>query len=234
MKNLKIFTFGILVVGMHLTSCKKDVDQQLQQSTPAENKENVFEKSVTVYNADKTNNTTLRFRAVSKEQLDKMSNVEFTLIKNPEVDPKAIELIAPTIAGDEGFSGYLDKGASLLPQGMNKALPKDAIQIELPNLPSVGSSALEMTSKDESVTAASTTFYFVSGYHRIQVTNRHTRPIIVDFYSFAGGLWRYSGFSYKLFQNTFAWYQHCTRTVGADVTYPTQFRFKVTYTPFCQ
>src|SRR4051794_36440438 len=59
MKNLKILTFGILLVGM--ASCKKDVDQQLQKSANpqlqqdalAENKGKLFEKSITVYNADK-------------------------------------------------------------------------------------------------------------------------------------------------------------------------------------
>src|SRR4051812_14880938 len=61
MKNLKILTFGILLVGM--ASCKKDVDQQLQnganqqlqQDVLAENKGKLFEKSITIYNANKTN-----------------------------------------------------------------------------------------------------------------------------------------------------------------------------------
>src|SRR5690349_12596804 len=137
MKNLKILTFGALLIGIFITSCKKDVDQQPQQFASTENQDNAVEKSVKIYNADKTNSTTLRFRAASKEILDKMPNVEFTLATNPEVDTKATGKVAPTLATDEGLSGYIDNGAALLPQGINKAFPKDAIQVELPSLPSV-------------------------------------------------------------------------------------------------
>ena len=81
MKNFKILTLGILLVGMQLTSCKKDVDQQfqnngnqqLQPDAQAINTEKLFDRSITVYNAEKTNSTTIRFRAASKELLDKMA-----------------------------------------------------------------------------------------------------------------------------------------------------------------
>src|SRR4051812_40292748 len=140
MKNLKIFTFGFLLIGLYLTSCKKDVDQQLQQSTPAENKENLFEKSLTVYSADKTSSTILCFRAASKELLDKMSleDMEFTLDKAPELSSDASDLAAPATTEDAGFSNY-SKGGALLPQSLTERMqiPTDAIQVELPSLPKI-------------------------------------------------------------------------------------------------
>ena len=235
MKNLKILLFGTLLVGMHLTSCKKEVNQQLQQGTPSENKANVFEKSLTVYSADKTNSTTLRFRAASKEQLDKMRNVEFTLVTQPEL-PAEAELTAPAIKGEEGFSSYA-KGATLLPTSITTkpALPPNAIQVDLPQMPKVADMALNVASVDEAVggPADITVFYYRSNYHRIRVTNFHPRSIIVDFYNYFNG-WHYSGFSYQLFQNTYAWYQHCTRTVGADVTHGNRYNYVVRFVRFCQ
>src|SRR6059058_3215138 len=101
MKNLIILLFGILLVSMHLTSCKKDADQQVKLNTPAGNKENLFEKSITIYNADKTNSTTLRFRAASKEALENaaLDKIEFTLVKNPESAPEPKDLATSTIPG---------------------------------------------------------------------------------------------------------------------------------------
>jgi len=218
---------------MYLTSCKKDVDQQFQQSTPSENNAKVFEKSLTVYSADKTNSTTLRFRAASKEQLDKMRNVEFTLVTQPEL-PAETELTAPAIKGEEGISSYA-KGATLLPTSITTkpALPENAVQIEAPYLPKISSMALNVVSKDESVVNDLSAFFYVSGYHRIKVTNNHFRSIGVDFYNYFNG-WHYSGFSFELFQNQFAWYQHCTRTVGAQVFYVRAHNFTVRYVLFCR
>jgi len=233
MKNLKILTFGIVLVGMHLTSCKKEVDQQLQQGTPSENKAKVFEKSLTIYSQDKTLSTTLRLQA-PRELLDKvdLSKINFTLAKDQELTLP--EKVAPTLATDEGLSGFTTE-ASLLPSTVKPALPPNAIQVDLPQMPKVADMALHVVSVDEAVggPADITVFYYRSNYHRIRVTNYHPRSIIVDFYNYFNG-WHYSGFSYQLFQNTYAWYQHCTRTVGADVTHGNRYNYVVRFVRFCQ
>jgi hypothetical protein len=167
-----------------------------------------------------------------------LEDLEFTLVKTPEAATEARDLVASTIPGDEGSSGFSDKNASLLPNSTNEkqVLPEDAIQVDLPFEPKIGSISIDVKSKDlskEQVAAAAYyKFYYTSGYHRIKVTNFHIRPIIVDFYSYANG-WKYSGYSYKLYQNTYAWYSNCSRTVGAGVTYPFYHNYKVNFYPSC-
>jgi predicted DNA binding CopG/RHH family protein len=244
MKNLKILTFGILLVGM--ASCKKDVDQQLQnganqqlqQDALAQNKGKLFEKSITIYNADKTNSTTLRFRAASKEQLDKMplANLEFTLVKTPESSTNATDVTASNIAGDEGYSASSRKDAA---QNTNarQGAPEDAIQVDLPFESKTESVSIQVKSKDLNKQQASPStlsykFYYISGYHRIKVTNYSYKPIYVYFYKYNGG-WIYSGYSYELFQNTYAYYSNCTRTVGAEVDYPYTHNYVVNFYRSC-
>jgi hypothetical protein len=188
MKNLKILMFGILLVGMHLTSCKKDADQQFQnagnqQSQPdaqAQSKEKLFQKSITIYNADKTKSTILRFSAVKKELLDKMSlnNTEFTLVKNPESATEATGVDAPAISDDEGYSAYSNKDVS---QSTNdkQVLPEDGIMLDFPSLSKTESIAIDVKSKDLNSTkdqAASSYSYvtYYTGGRKIQVTNLYS------------------------------------------------------------
>jgi len=246
MKNLKILAFGILLAGMNLTSCKKDVDQQLQnganqqlqQDAQIQNKGKLFEKSLTVYNADKTNSTTLRFRADSKEKLDKMQleNLEFTLVKTSESATNATDVTASNIAGDEGYSASSRTGAA---QNTNarQGSPEDAIQVDLPFEPKTESVSIQVKSKDLNKQQASPStlsykFYFISGDHRIKVTNYSYKPIYVYFYKYNGG-WIYSGYSYELFQNTYAYYSNCNRTVGAEVDYPYTHNYVVNFYKSC-
>jgi len=238
MKNLKIPMFGILMACLYLTSCKKDADLQHQQDTPAENKEKLFEKSLPVFNADKTNSTTLRFRAASQELLDKMQleNTEFTLVETPVLTNEAARPATRSTGGDEGSANYSDKDASplnaSLPNSSNEkqVLPEDAIQIDFPLEPKTKSFSLEVKTKGlnngttRSATEQATTayyyskFYFINGWHRIKVTNlMSSSPIAVYFYNYYFG-WYYSGYAFTLYNYGGGgqdW--HCSRTVGATV-----------------
>jgi len=251
MKNLKILTFGILLIGMSLTSCKKDADQQfqntgnqqLQPDAQAKNKEKLFERFITIYNADKTTSTTLRFRADSKEKLDKipLQNLEFTLAKAPESAPEAKGVDAPAIADDKGYSAFSGKDASQI-QGTNEKLgsPKDGIQIDLPSWPKSKPFSIDVKSKNlnkEQASAAASywyySFFYISGYSKIQVTNyAYNNPLAVYFYNYYWG-WNYSGYAYTLYYYGWARYWYCYRTVGAGVYYNPGYYYRVTYWPSC-
>jgi hypothetical protein len=252
MKNLKILTFGILLIGMSLTSCKKDADQQfqnagnqqLQPDAQAQNKEKLFERSITVYNADKTNSTTLRFRAASKELLDKMplDNTEFTLVKAPESAPEAKGVDAPAISDDKGYSAFSGKDASQIQNTNEKqVLPKDGIMIDLPSLPKTKAFSIEVKSKtlNNSATAQAAsysyyTFWYKSGYSKIQVTNlAYNNPIGVYFYYWYYPYWYYSGYHFTLYQNGWATYWYCNRTVGTYVYYNPGWWYRITFYPTC-
>jgi len=229
MKNSKIIIFSILLVGIYLTSCKKDADQQLQQGTPAGNKEKLFEKSLIIYNADKTNSTTLRFRAASKELLDKMplENTEFTLVETPDSATEATGVAAATIPSDEGSSGYSNKDASMLQSTNEKQVfPEDAIQVDLPFAPKTKPISIQVKSKSlnsEQAVAAPCNLgrliiYHPGRFHHIKVTNLNICPILVYFYhKDLLGNWIFSGFSYNLSKSWSAWYFNPTWVVGANV-----------------
>jgi hypothetical protein len=253
MKNLKILTFGILLIGMSLTSCKKDADQQfqnagnqqLQPDAQAQNKEKLFERSITIYNADKTTSTTLRFRAASKEQLDKMAleNIEFTLVKTPESAKEATGVAASTLPGDEGYAAYSGKDASQLQSTNEKqVLPADGIQIDLPSLPKTESISIEVKSKDlnkEQAAAAScalvaNTFHYIKGYHKIKVTNQGDCQIVVSFYhKNLLGAWVSVASGIVLNQNGWTQYSNCTWTVAATVSHATAISYVVSYFKSC-
>lgn len=226
--------FGIILVGMHLASCKKDVKQQVQQATPSENKAQLFEKSLTVYSADKALSTTLHIKAATPELLNKVSSMKFTLSANVQAPKSQVT----TLPADEGIAAF-SKGVTLLPHNVSTPKPdlsEKAIQIEAPDLPKVANMALNVSSADEAVAAGPAdieAFFYRSGWHYIEVLNRHRRSIGVDFYSFFRGQWRYSGYSFELFRNQSAWFQHCSRTVGADVFYVAAHNFTVFYVHFC-
>jgi hypothetical protein len=250
MKNSKILLFGILLVGMHLTSCKKDADQppiqngtnqQIQPDNQAQNKVNLFEKSITVYSADKTNSTTLRFRAASKDLLDKMplDNIEFTLVKNPESPKNAAGVDAPAISDNAGYSGYSGNDASLL-QGTNEkqVLPKDGIEIDLPNLTQTESVSLQVKSKNfnKGPSTAATyyyNFYYRSWGHKIQVNNYYSTPLSVYFDYWYYPYWYYSGYHYTLYNGGWAWYRNCSNIVGAEVYHQSSYSYVVYYWSSC-
>jgi len=252
MKNLKIFSFGILLIGMCMTSCKKDADQQFQnagnqQRQPddlAQNKEKLFEKSITIYNADKTNSTTLRFRAASKDQLDKipLDNLEFTLAKTPESAPEAKGVDAPAISDNAGYSDYSNTAASQIQNANEKlASPQKGIQIDLPSWSKtkpfsieVKSKTLNNTAKDQAAASYSYySFFYISGYHKIQVTNlAYNSPLSVYFYNYYYG-WHYSGYAWTLYYNGWARYWYCSRTVGAGVYYNPGYWYRINYYPSC-
>jgi hypothetical protein len=250
MKNLKILTFAILLIGMSLTSCKKDADQQFQnagnqqnqQDARAINKEKLFERSITVYNADKTNGTTLRFRAASKDLLDKMplDNMEFTLVKNPKSPTNATSVDAPTISDNAGYSAFSGKDASQLQSTNDKQiLPKDGIQIDLPNLAKTESISLQVKSKNfnKGPSEAATyyyKFYFRDWAHKIQVNNYYSTSLIVYFDYWYSTKWYYSGYGYTLYNGGWAWYRNCSRIVGAEVYYQYYHNFTVYYWSNCQ
>ena len=257
MKNLKFLSFGILIVSMSLTSCKKDADLNLK-AAPTQNAQKVFERSLTVYNADKTNSTILRFSAASQELLNDIDKSEFTLVETPDAADEAGRAATKTTTGDEGSADYSDKDASMIDAGLpnasqlNKAnekpvLPEDGIQIDLPLEMKTKSFSLQVKSKDlnNSTTSSATQqvapsssyyasrFYYISGYHRIKVTNYMAySPVAVYFYNYRYG-WNYSGYAFKLGYNTYARYQHCSRTVGARVYYNYYHNFTVKYYPYC-
>jgi hypothetical protein len=246
MKNLKIFMFGILMVSLHLTSCKKDAELQSKQDAPAENKEKLVETSLTVYNANKTTSTTLRFRAASQEQLDHagLENLEFTLVKTPEAAAEARDLPASAIAGDEGSSGYSNTNANLANSADEKQVSlEDGIQVDLPLLAKTENVSIEVKSKDlnngsiSSATeqAAVTLYYkfwYKSGYHRIKVTNLHKNPIY-PYYYYYYNYWHYTGYHYKLYKYGWAWYRNCYRTTGAKVYYPYYHYYRVDFYKYC-
>ena len=268
MKNLKLLSFGILMVSLSLTSCKKDADLQPSQAAPPQNNQKVFEKSLTVYNADKTNSTILRFSAASQELLNDIDKSEFTLVETPDAADEAGRPATKATTGDDGSADYSDKDASMIDAGLpnasapnaglpnasqlNKAnekpvLPEDGIQIDLPLEMKTKSFSLQVKSKDlnNSTTSSATQqvapsssyyasrFYYISGYHRIKVTNYMAySPVAVYFYNYRYG-WNYSGYAFKLGYNTYARYQHCSRTVGARVYYNYYRNFTVRYYPYC-
>ncbi|HYO06645.1 MAG TPA: hypothetical protein VER14_06655 [Phototrophicaceae bacterium] len=269
MKNLKFLSFGILMVSLSLTSCKKEADLQAEQAAPSQNNQQVFERSLTVYNADKTTSTTLRFSAASKELLNDIDNTEFTLVETPEADDEAGRPATKTTTGDDGSADYSDEGVSRLDASLpnlpnasqpiaglpnasqlNRAnekpvLPEGGIQIDLPSDMKTKPFSLQVKSKDlnNSTTSSATQqaatsyyasrFYYISGYHRIKVTNYMAySPVAVYFYNYRYG-WNYSGYAFKVGYYQYARYQHCTRTVGARVYYNYYRNFTVRYYPYC-
>ena len=271
MKNLKFLSFGILMVSLSLTSCKKEADVQLDPAAPPQNNQKVFERSLRVYNADKTTSTTLRFSAASKELLNDIDNTEFTLVETPEVDNEAGRPATKTTTGDDGSANYSDKDASMVDASLpnvsqpnasqpiaglpntsqlNRAdekpvLPEGGIQIDLPSDMTTKSFSIEIKTKglNNSTTSASTQqagtsyyasrFYYISGWHRIKVTNlMYNSPIRAYFYNYRYG-WNYSGYTFLLGYGGWARYQHCTRTVGARVYYYYYRNFRVNYYSYC-
>jgi len=244
MKNLKILTFGILLAGIYLTSCKKEADRQPQQGTPPENTAKLFEKSLTIYNADKTNSTTLRFRSASKTQLDKMAleNMDFTLVETPEALTEAPGLTAPTIAGEKGISSYSGKNATLSQSMSEKqVLPADAIQVDLPLESKTKPFSIEVKSRnlnngtlrpEQAATTYYWNFYYKSLWHKIQVTNLNPNPIHVYFYNYTFQ-WNYTGINYWLYQNGWAWYCNTFWTAGAGVSHPDYYYYRINYWLFC-
>lgn len=249
MKNLKVFTFSILLVGMHLTSCKKDADQQLQPGTPAGNKEKLFEKSLTIYNADKSNSTTLRFRAASKVQLDKMAleNIEFTLVEIPVSATEATGMAASTLPGDEGSSVFSNKDASQSQSTNEKlVLPEDGIQVDLPFEPKTKSISIQVKSKDlnnraaalalaSNCTPVSIDYHWIQGYNKIKVTNQDDCQITVSFsHKNIWGNWVSATGGLRLNQNGWASYCNPLWTVRVKVEHPTYgSSYVVTYYPSC-
>ena len=274
MKKLTSLSFGILMVSLSLTSCKKEADLQPEQTSPPQNDQQVFERSLTVYNADKTNSTTLRFSAASKELLNDIDNTEFTLVETPEADDEAGIPATKITTDDDGSSDYskgdvskldaalpnvsqpnasqpiagLPNGSQLNSRANEKpVLPEGGIQIDLPVEMKTKSFSLQVKSKDlnKSTTSSATQqvapsssyyasrFYYISGYHRIKVTNYMAySPVAVYFYNYRYG-WNYSGYAFKLGYYQWARYQRCTRTVGARVYYNYYRNFTVRYYPYC-
>lgn len=240
--------FGILLVGV-LTSCKKDADRQTQQGTTPENKAKVFEKSLTVYNADKTNSTTLRFRAASKEQLDNMAleNMEFTLVKTPESATEATGVAAATIPGDEGSSVFSNKDASPSQSTTEKqVLPDDGIQVDLPFELKTKPISIQVKSKDlnngtaaralaNDCTPVTCDYHWIQGDNKIKVTNNDDCPITVYFsHKNAWGNWVPATGGLNLNQNGWASYCNPLWTVRVKICHPTYgSSYVVTYYPSC-
>jgi len=220
------FASLFVIAAIAMVSCHKtDVAPQSSANSTSS------EQSIAITTPDKTMQTKLTLRAPAGvlSRVD-LSRVKFTLITDPELVADATDKIAPTLATDEGVSGYF-KDASLLPSSAKPSLPENALQVELPAMPKIGSYALSVTS-DDAVADVVSGFFYRSNYHRIRVTNNVAKSIIVDFYNYFNG-WRYSGFSYQL-SNAYAWYQHCTRTVGAEVTSPNTYNYTVRYVSLCK
>jgi hypothetical protein len=262
MKNLKILLFGILLVSMHMTSCKKDADQQFQnagnqpsqQDALAQNNKKFFEKSITIYNADKTKSTTLRFRAASKKALENVAldKIEFTLVKSPE--PK--DLVTSTIPGDddEGYSASSGKNA---PQSTNEeqALPGDpgdAIQVDLPLASKTEPIFIKVNSKAalNNGTMRSATgqvkppywwdsHVFYSGLSQnMRKENLHyTGSSHLDFYPYYyinGSGWVYQAPWHSLTpSNRDASYKNCYHAVGADCYWHSPKTFTLGFYPSC-
>ena len=215
----QIFAALLSIAAIAMTSCHKtDVAPQSSANSTSS------EKSIAITTPDKTMQTTLTLRAPSQllNKVD-LSKVKLALVAAPELVADPTDKIAPTLATDEGVSGYF-KDASLLPSSAKPALPENALQVELPAMPKIGSYALSVTT-DPAVADAVSGFFYKSGYHRIKVTNFAAKSIVVDFYNYFNG-WRYSGFSYQLFQNTYAWYSalHPHSRCGSYFTQQLQLR----------
>jgi hypothetical protein len=238
MKNLKWVLPGILLVCMHLTSCKKDADQQHQQNAPAENKEKLFEKSLTIYNADKTKSTTLRLSAASKELLDKsLERTEFTLVKTP-VSAEATGLDTSTTRSD-GMGYVASSSAQNAPQSTNgeQALPgdaRDAIQVDFPSASKKAEPiTIKVKSKDlnnstmRSATEQAQSSTWWDSYFSFRSTGindvviRYYGDTYIDVYWYWYWFydWHYSGYSNRLYFNKSAegWGKNCKIPTGFDV-----------------
>jgi len=160
--------------------------------------------------------------------------MELTLVPTDKLTKE--ELTVPASSPDAGFSKYT-KDAELLPAALDKlSAPKDAIQVEFPAMQKIGNYALDVKSKDQAVASSAdlaARFWYGYGYHTIKVTNRYIKPIYAYFLYYAGGLWHYSGYNYKLNYNTYATYWNCARSVGAEVDYPPVHNYRVVFFVYC-
>lgn len=221
-KNLAFLIVAIAAITF--TSCEKE------ETVPAEiAKEELFERTISLEDETGLNAANITFKAANQQLLDEIQANEFKLIAVYE-EPAP----APNDSQEPSF-------ANKLTEKVQEVKMDKVISIEVETIRQAENAkglALEWKKEDPKTPQAKS--LYPTGYHvafhtsswarRIQLNNYSYNPLNVSFYydscngnyctssGIMGRISKYSGYSYRLYRNGWAWYYHCSKQVGAYVS----------------
>jgi hypothetical protein len=263
MKRFRISLFALAFTGLFVTSCQKDdvkTTPAAQTTVAPENTQNkpitadkdaqLFERSLKVFDAGKTIGATLRFKSANKELLAKMPVEQFEF-KLTKAEAPGISQKKPA-SSSLGLANFSDQNANRQLQGKDELKnAKDVVYVDLVTDTKAEAMTVEIKSKalngrqdKVDLTAAAlfpygTRLFFQGSYwwHFLQINNLASTPLQVYFYynsCIFGTCWSYSGYSYTLYKNGWAWYRNCTRGVAAYIYVDYySYWYKWTWRTFC-
>lgn len=253
MKALKFSMYALFLTGVFLTSCKKET----KVAKPDESTNKLYARTLKIYDADHINSATLRFQSSSNDLLAAMplEDVDFTLVVTPE--PSANNAADLTASSSFGTVSLSERNTNQTPSSVDELQKSDkVIFVDLVSAPTSKSLSIEVKSKapaNDSRTSRTSSvntfyppgvkmfFYGAAHWRKVHIDNLSSSKINVSFYynscegnicqtngDLKGTFTKYSGYSYNLYLNGWAWYSNCSKGVGALVAADPGYWFRWT------
>ncbi|MEI6946532.1 hypothetical protein V9K67_04970 [Paraflavisolibacter sp. H34] len=246
MKAIPTSLLACLLLCLAVVSCKKNPDATSPSSPAGNDQQELFARTLRVFDAGKSTTATLRFRSANKELLASMALDKFDFVL---VNEGATPMVAPAPVNEQttamGGLALSAKGVNAVKNNRDELQASDSVvYVDLQSAVQTPSLSVEVRSKalrnpaapipvEETLYPNGTRLFFHGGtnWHRVQINNLSYYPLFVSFYynscdgqicstngDLKGTFTRYSGYGYTLYYNGWAYYYNCNRAVGALIT----------------
>lgn len=215
----KVVLLAAVAISMVLASCEQEV--------PTLEKDKVFKRTITLTDESGENQAHITFKAHSEQLLDGLNPAEFKLVPIYETsEDNSVKTDEPSLADSTATIETEVKAEDILAievETVRQAANTVALALDWKR------EKKDVERRDLYPPGLHIAFYTTGAARRYQINNYTYNPLKVSFYydscnngyctsaGILGSISKYSGYSYTLYNDGWAWYYNCDRQVGVLV-----------------